>query len=120
MGYFDNLFGYDWDLVKSPAGAWQWTPTNPAAKGTVPDAHDPKKSHAPIMFTTDLALRMDPIYHKISKRFHENPEEFRRCLRQGLVQAHAPRYGPRFAPAGPRSRPAAAVARSHCRRSTTN
>jgi len=76
-GYFDNLFGYDWDLVKSPAGAWQWKPTDPAAEGTVPDAHDPKKSHAPMMFTTDLALRMDPAYNKISKRFHENPEEFR-------------------------------------------
>ncbi|MDX1969076.1 MAG: catalase/peroxidase HPI [Planctomycetaceae bacterium] len=75
--YFDNLFGYDWDLVKSPAGAWQWTPTDPAAKGTVPDAHDKSKSHAPMMFTTDMALRMDPVYNKISKRFHENPEEFR-------------------------------------------
>ncbi len=75
--YFDNLFGYDWDLVKSPAGAWQWTPTDPAAKGTVPDAHDKSKSHAPMMFTTDMALRMDPAYSKISKRFHENPEEFR-------------------------------------------
>ncbi len=75
-GYFDNLFGYDWDLVKSPAGAWQWVPTDPAAADTVPDAHDDSKTHAPIMFTTDLALRMDPIYGKISKRFHENPEEF--------------------------------------------
>tara|TARA_R110002072_G_scaffold302100_1_gene483897 strand:- start:58882 stop:61263 length:2382 start_codon:yes stop_codon:yes gene_type:complete len=74
--YFDNLFGYDWDLVKSPAGAWQWTPTDSAAEGTVPDAHDPKKSHAPMMFTTDLALRMDPAYRKISKRFHEHPDEF--------------------------------------------
>lgn len=75
--YFDNLFGYDWDLIKSPAGAWQWTPTSPDAKGTVPDAHDPKKSHAPMMFTTDMALRMDPAYNKISRRFHKNPEEFR-------------------------------------------
>ena len=75
-GYFDNLFGYDWDLVKSPAGAWQWKPTDPDAEGTVPDAHDDSKSHAPMMFTTDLALRMDPIYNKISKRFHENPEDF--------------------------------------------
>lgn len=75
-GYFDHLFGYDWDLTRSPAGAWQWIPTDPAAKGTVPDAHDPDKSHIPIMFTTDLALRMDPIYAKISKRFHENPDEF--------------------------------------------
>lgn len=74
--YFDTLFGYEWDLVKSPAGAWQWTPTNPAAKDTVPDAHDPSKKHAPIMFTTDLALRLDPIYGPISKRFHENPDEF--------------------------------------------
>ncbi len=75
-GYFDNLFGYDWDLAKSPAGAWQWVPTDPAAQDTVPDAHDPKKSHAPMMFTTDLALRMDPAYAKISKRFHQNPQEF--------------------------------------------
>jgi len=76
-GYFDNLFGYDWELAKSPAGAWQWTPKDPAAKGTVPDAFDTSKSHAPMMFTTDIALRMDPIYNKISKRFHENPEVFR-------------------------------------------
>ncbi|MEW4486452.1 catalase/peroxidase HPI [Thalassoglobus sp. JC818] len=75
-GYFENLFSYDWDLVKSPAGAWQWKPTDPNAEGTVPDAHDASKSHAPMMFTTDLALRMDPEYNKISKRFHENPEEF--------------------------------------------
>ena len=74
--YFDNLLGYDWDLVKSPAGAWQWTPTDPSAKSTVPDAHDDLKKHAPIMFTTDLAMRMDPAYGKISKRFHENPKEF--------------------------------------------
>lgn len=74
--YFDTLFGYDWDLVKSPAGAHQWIPTDPAAKETVPDAHDSSKTHAPIMFTTDLALRMDPIYGPISKRFHENPDEF--------------------------------------------
>ncbi|MCL4108512.1 UNVERIFIED_CONTAM: hypothetical protein GTU68_046793 [Idotea baltica] len=75
-GYFDNLFGYDWDLKKSPAGAWQWVPTDPAAEGTVPDAHDPSKSHAPMMFTTDMALRFDPAYGKISKRFHENPDQF--------------------------------------------
>ena len=75
-GYFDHLFGYDWDLTKSPAGAWQWVPTNPAAQDTVPDAHDESKSHAPMMFTTDIALRMDPIYSKISRRFHENPQQF--------------------------------------------
>jgi len=75
-GYFDNLFGMEWELSKSPAGASQWTPKDSAAKGTVPDAHDATKTHAPIMFTTDLALKMDPIYGKISKRFHENPKEF--------------------------------------------
>ena len=74
--FFDTLFDYDWDLVKSPAGAYQWVPTNPAAADAVPDAHDPSKRHAPIMLTTDLALRMDPIYEPISRRFHENPKEF--------------------------------------------
>jgi catalase-peroxidase len=74
--YFDNLFGYEWELVKSPAGAWQWAPKEESATGTVPDAHDATKSHAPMMFTTDMALRMDPEYGKISKRFHENPDQF--------------------------------------------
>jgi catalase-peroxidase len=74
--YFDNLFGYEWELVKSPAGAWQWTPKEASAQGTVPDAHDDSKKHAPMMFTTDIALRMDPEYGKISKRFHENPDQF--------------------------------------------
>ena len=74
--YFDTLFGYEWDLTKSPAGAFQWTPTDPAAKDAVPDAHDPSKKNAPMMFTTDLALRLDPIYGPISKHFHENPDEF--------------------------------------------
>ncbi len=74
--YFDNLFSYEWELTKSPAGAQQWTPKNGAATGTVPDAHDRSKKHAPIMFTTDLALKVDPSYAKISKRFHENPQEF--------------------------------------------
>ncbi len=74
--FFDNLFGYEWELVKSPAGASQWAPKDAAAAGTVPDAHDKSKRHAPIMLTTDLSLRMDPIYAKISKRFHENPAEF--------------------------------------------
>jgi catalase-peroxidase len=76
-GFFDNLFAYDWELTESPAGAKQWTPKNPEAQGTVPDAHDPNKRVAPMMLTTDLALRLDPIYGPISKRFHENPEEFR-------------------------------------------
>lgn len=75
-GYFTNLFGYEWELTKSPAGAWQWKPKNDAGKGTVPDAHDATKRHAPMMFTTDIALREDPAYNKISKRFLENPQEF--------------------------------------------
>ncbi len=73
--YFENLFGYEWQLTKSPAGAHQWTPKDAAAANTVPDAHDPNRRHAPIMFTTDLSLRMDPIYEKISRRFLENPQE---------------------------------------------
>ena len=75
-GYFDNLFRYDWELTTSPAGAKQWTPKDPAAQGTVPDAHDPSKRHAPMMLTSDLALKLDPIYGPISKRFHENPDQF--------------------------------------------
>jgi catalase-peroxidase len=75
-GFFDNLFRYEWELVKGAGGAWQWTPKDASAKGTVPDAHDPKKKHAPMMFTTDLALRTDPVYTPISKRFHKNPAEF--------------------------------------------
>ena len=74
--YFENLFAHDWELTKSPAGAQQWIPKNGSAAGTVPDAHDPSKKHAPIMFTTDLALKTDPSYAAISKRFHENPQEF--------------------------------------------
>ncbi len=73
--YLETLFKYDWDLVKSPAGAWQWIPTDPSAK-IVPDAHDPEKKHFPMMTTADLALRMDPIYRTIAKRFLENPKEF--------------------------------------------
>jgi catalase-peroxidase len=74
--YFDNLLGHEWELTKSPAGAHQWTPKDPSAAGTVPDAHDPSKKHVPIMFTTDIALKVDPSFSKISKRFHENPAEF--------------------------------------------
>jgi catalase-peroxidase len=74
-GFLDNLFNYDWELTTSPAGAKQWTPKNPEAQGTVPDAHDPSKRHAPMMLTTDLALKLDPIYGPIAKRFHENPDQ---------------------------------------------
>ena len=78
--YFEHLLGYEWELTKSPAGAWQWTPKEKSAEGTVPDAHDVSKSHPPMMFTTDLALRMDPQYAPISKRFYEHPEQFREAF----------------------------------------
>jgi len=74
-GFLDNLFKYDWELTTSPAGAKQWTPKNPEAQGTVPDAHIPSKRNAPIMLTTDLAMKLDPIYQPIAKRFHENPDQ---------------------------------------------
>jgi catalase-peroxidase len=74
--YFENLFGYEWELTESPAGAKQWQPKNGAGAGTVPDPHDPSKKRAPTMLTTDLSLRMDPAYEKISRRFYENPQEF--------------------------------------------
>jgi catalase-peroxidase len=74
-GFLANLFEYDWELTSSPAGAKQWTPKDPAAQGTVPDAHDPSKRHAPVMLTTDLALKLDPIYEPISKRFYEHPDQ---------------------------------------------
>jgi catalase-peroxidase len=74
-GFFENLFSYDWELTESPAGAKQWTPKDAAARDTVPDAHDPSKRHAPMMLTTDLALRLDPVYEPISRRFYEHPDE---------------------------------------------
>ncbi|MER7622117.1 catalase/peroxidase HPI [Streptomyces sp. NPDC126503] len=75
-GYLDNLFRYEWELTTSPAGAHQWKPKDPAARDTVPDAHDPSKRHAPMMLTTDLALKVDPVYGPITRRFHENPDQF--------------------------------------------
>ena len=99
--FFDTLFGYDWDLVKSPAGAWQWVPTDPAAADAVPDAHDPSKRHAPIMLTTDLALRMDPIYEPISRRFHENPEEFTDAFARAWFKLTHRDMGPRSRYLGP-------------------
>jgi catalase-peroxidase len=74
-GYLENLLGYDWELTKSPAGAHQWAPKDASAQGTVPDAHDPSKRHAPMMLTTDLSLKVDPAYADLAKRFHENPDE---------------------------------------------
>ena len=99
--YFDNLFGYEWEQVKSPAGATQWTPTDASTVGTVPDAHDPSKTHAPMMFTTDLALKMDPIYAPISKRFHENPEEFADAFAKAWYKLTHRDMGPRTRCLGP-------------------
>jgi catalase-peroxidase len=93
-GYFDNLFGYEWVLTKSPAGASQWTPKEASAHGTVPDAHDPKKSHAPMMFTTDIALKMEPAYAKIAKRFHEHPEEFEKAFAKAWYKLTTRDMGP--------------------------
>ena len=99
--FFDNLFGYEWEQVKSPAGATQWTPTDASAKGTVPDAHDPSKTHAPTMLTTDLALKMDPIYAAISKRFHEHPEEFADAFAKAWYKLTHRDMGPRTRCLGP-------------------
>ena len=92
--FLHNLFSYDWELTKSPAGAHQWTPKGGAGAGTVPDAHDPSKRHAPSMLTTDLALRFDPVYEKISRRFLEHPDRASRCVCPSMVQAYPPRHGP--------------------------
>ena len=78
--FFETLFGYEWKLTKSPAGAWQWTPTDASAASTVPDAHNPTRRHAPMMTTADLALRMDPVYEPISRRFRENPGQFAKAF----------------------------------------
>jgi len=93
--YLDTLFGYDWDLVKSPAGAWQWVPTDPAAAEAVPDAHDASKRHAPMMTTADLALRMDPIYEPIARRFRENPDEFADAFARAWFKLTHRDMGPR-------------------------
>jgi len=94
-GYFDNLLNYDWELTKSPAGAWQWTPKNPEAKGTVPDAHNPAVRHAPMMATTDIALRVDPAYTAISKRFHENPDQLADAFARAWFKLTHRDMGPR-------------------------
>jgi catalase-peroxidase len=99
--YFDNLFNYEWELTKSPAGAHQWTPKNPEAAGTVPDAHDPARRHAPMMATTDLALKVDPAYAKISKRFHENPDEFADAFARAWYKLTHRDMGPHIRCLGP-------------------
>jgi catalase (peroxidase I) len=91
--FFENLFKYEWELTKSPAGAHQWRPKNGTGSDSMPDAHDPSKRHAPSMLTTDLSLRFDPAYEKISRRFYEHPRPIRRGVCPGVVQADPPRHG---------------------------
>jgi catalase-peroxidase len=100
-GYFDNLFGYDWELTKSPAGANQWKPKGDAGAGTVPDAHDPNKRHQPMMFTSDIALKVDPIYAPISKRFHENPDQFADAFARAWFKLTHRDMGPKVRYLGP-------------------
>ena len=100
-GFFENLFGYEWELTKSPAGAWQWKPKDASAAGTVPDAHDPSKRHAPIMLTTDLALRMDPIYEPISRRFYENPDQLAHAFAEAWYKLTHRDMGPHARFLGP-------------------
>jgi catalase-peroxidase len=99
--YFENLFGYEWELTKSPAGAHQWTPKNGAGAGTVPHAHDPSKRIAPSMLTTDLALRLDPVYEKISRRFMENPTQFADAFARAWFKLTHRDMGPRARYLGP-------------------
>jgi len=99
--YFENLHGYEWELTKSPAGKWQYAPRNASSVATVPDAHDPSKKRAPMMLTTDLALRMDPIYAPIAKRFHESPEEFADAFARAWYKLIHRDMGPRTRYLGP-------------------
>jgi catalase-peroxidase len=99
--YFENLFGFEWELTKSPAGAQQWTPKGGAGAGTVPDAHDPARKHAPFMLTTDLALRLDPEYEKISRRFFENPDQFADAFARAWFKLTHRDMGPRARYLGP-------------------
>ncbi len=101
MGYLHTLFKYDWNLVKSPAGAYQWVPSDPAAANTVQDAHDPDKRHAPMMTTADLSLRMDPVYGPIAKRFRDNPEEFADAFARAWFKLTHRDMGPRSRYLGP-------------------
>ena len=100
-GFLENLFNYEWELTESPAGAKQWTPKNPEAQGTVPDAHDASKRHAPMMLTSDLALRVDPIYAPIAKRFHENPDQLADAFARAWFKLLHRDMGPRSRYLGP-------------------
>ena len=99
--FFENLFDYEWELIKGPGGAWQWTPKDESAQDTVPDAHDPSKKHAPMMLTTDLSLKADPIYAQISKRFYENPAEFADAFAKAWYKLTHRDMGPRTRCLGP-------------------
>jgi catalase-peroxidase len=99
--YFWNLFGFEWELTKSPAGAHQWTPKHGMGANTVPDAHDPNKRHAPIMFTTDIALKMDPAYEKVSRHFHDNPDEFADAFAKAWFKLTHRDMGPKSRYLGP-------------------
>ncbi|MCF2971657.1 catalase/peroxidase HPI [Synechococcus sp. Nb3U1] len=99
--YLENLFGYEWELVRSPAGAYQWIPKNGAGAGTVPDAHDPNKRHAPIMTTADMAMRMDPVYEPIARRFLEHPEELELAFARAWFKLTHRDMGPRARYLGP-------------------
>ncbi|HTV22407.1 MAG TPA: peroxidase family protein, partial [Polyangiaceae bacterium] len=99
--FFENLFGFEWELTKSPAGAQQWVAKNGGGAGTIPDAHDPQKKHAPTMLTTDLSLRFDPAYAKISKRFHEHPEQFADAFARAWFKLTHRDMGPRARYLGP-------------------
>ena len=101
MGYLDTLFKYDWDLIKSPAGAWQWIPTDPAAKDTVEDAHDPSKKHPPMMTTADLSLRMDPKYKPIALEYRDNPEKFADAFARAWFKLTHRDMGPKSRYLGP-------------------
>jgi catalase-peroxidase len=100
-GFLENLFKYEWELTESPAGAKQWKPKNPEAQGTVPDAHDPKKRHAPMMLTTDLALKVDPIYAPIAKRFYEHPDQLADAFARAWFKLLHRDMGPRARYLGP-------------------
>lgn len=99
--YFENLFGYEWELTKSPAGAYQWTPKDGAGAGTVPDAHDSSKSHAPFMLTTDISLRVDPIYEPISRHFYENPDQLADAFARSWFKLTHRDMGPKMLYLGP-------------------
>ena len=99
--FFENLFGYEWELTKSPAGAWQWTTKGGAGADRIPDAHDPSKHHPPAMLTTDLSLRFDPVYEKISRHFYENPEEFADAFARAWYKLTHRDMGPRARYLGP-------------------